>query len=87
MIIFLVGTNSHIKGVLSFSGLNDALTDFIEQYEEESQLLTKRDYQEIERIKQNPFSLTNSYLFKKIEPFLLPWYEHRNAPIQQVYKI
>jgi len=55
------------------------LNDFIEQYEEESQKLTDIDYEEIAKIKQNPFLLTKSYLFKKIEPFLLPFYEKKRG--------
>lgn len=79
MVVFLVGTNSHIKGSLPIYAVSLVLTDFVEQYEQESRTLTTRDYQEIEKIKQNPFSLTDSYLFKRIEPFLLPFYERKHS--------
>lgn len=78
MIIFLVGTNSHIKGILPIYAVSLVLDDFVEQYEQESRTLTIRDYQEIERIKQNPFLLTGSYLFKRIEPFIIPFYERNH---------
>ncbi|MEK6859751.1 MAG: hypothetical protein AABX54_02955 [Nanoarchaeota archaeon] len=72
LVLFLV-RGSHI----SHYCLKFALTDFLEQYKEEQRKLTQRDYKETERIRQNPYLLTKSYLFNKIEPFLLPFYERR----------
>lgn len=70
LVIFL------IKGsCISYYCLNSALTDFLEQYKEEFILLREKDYEEVDRIRQNQFLLTESHLFKKIEPFLLPFYE------------
>jgi hypothetical protein len=43
------------------------------------QRLTNRDYEEIAKIKQTPSLLNQSYLFKKLEPFLLPFYEKRRG--------
>jgi len=79
LIIFLVGTNSHFKGSLPIYALSLALDDFVEQYEEESRTLTDNDYLEIQRLKQNPSLLNQSYLFQKIEPFLLPFYQKNNS--------
>jgi len=70
LIIFLVGT----KGRLPLYSISYLLDDFIEQYEQESRTLTSRDYDEVDRIRQNPDLLIKSYLFFQIEPFLLPFY-------------
>ena len=70
--IFLI-KNSYI----SFYSINFALTDFLEQYKDENRYLNSRDLLEIENIRRKPKSLKKSYLFKKIEPFLLPFYERR----------
>lgn len=79
LVIFLVETNSHIKGVLPIFSISYILDDFIEQYKEELKTLTKRDYDEISKIRKNPYLITESYLFSRIEPFLLPFYQKRNS--------
>jgi len=80
LVIFLVGT----KGSLPIFSISYILDDFIEQYEQEFRTITNRDYNEISRIRQNPYLITKSYLFSKIEPFLLPFYSKK--VIQQVFK-
>jgi hypothetical protein len=70
LVTFLV-KNSY----LSHNSLSHALNDFLEQYQEELIFLSSQDYKEVSKIKQDPSLLTNSYLFKRIEPFLLPYYE------------
>ena len=72
--IFLVATNDIIKGELSYHSLDLALDDFIEQYFQESKDITIQDISEIANIRSNPDYLVKSYLFEKIEPFLLPFY-------------
>ncbi len=75
--IFLLQTNSHIKGIISHFALNYALNDFLEQYQEELIFLSNQDYEEVDKIRKNPQSLVESYLFSRIEPFLLPFYEKK----------
>lgn len=72
LIIFLVRNNS-----ISHYSLNFAFDDFIEQYEQESRLLTDEDLKELQRIRQDPCLLNGSYLLKRLEPFLLPFLERR----------
>ena len=73
LVIFL------IKGsYISVYCLKFALTDFLEQYEDEQVFLSKQDYSEITKIRKDNLLLTKSYLFKKIEPFLLPYFERKH---------
>ena len=85
MIIFLISINSHIKGSLPVCSISNILNDFIEQYQQESKILKDKDYQEIERIRQNPFLLSQSHLFRKVEPFLLPFYERKRGFLNNRY--
>ena len=70
LVIFLVGT----KGNLAVFSISYILDDFTQQYEQEFRIITTEDYNELSRIRQNPYLITKSYLFPKIEPFLLPFY-------------
>jgi hypothetical protein len=68
---------------LHISQIDYALNDFIEQSIEELVSLSEQDYREIKKIQTDPYYIVKSYLFDKIEPFLLPFYKRT---IQQVYK-
>ena len=70
LVIFLIKGSYISNYYLSF-----ALTDFLEQYQDELKFLSRQDHLEITKIRQSPERLTKSYLFSKIEPFLLPFYE------------
>jgi len=78
VVVFLIGNNSHYKGSISLYAIPLALTDFFQQYMEENQKFTRGDYIELRKIRTNPAELINSYLFQKIEPFLLPFYVRNN---------
>jgi len=74
VIVFLVGTNSNFKGIISYFALSHALDDYLEEYHD---LIFLRDNIELDRIRLNPEYLTKSYLFSEIESFLLPYYDRR----------
>jgi len=66
LIIFLIRNRR-----LLLTRVSLILDDFLE---EKSDFLSKEDKREIEKIRNNYSSLFSSYLFKKIEPFVLPFY-------------
>ena len=72
MIIFLV-QNSFIHINL----VADALDDFLNSTNDDPSIeeLDELDILEVEEIKKNQGYLTKSYLLKRLEPFLLPFYE------------
>lgn len=69
-IVFLV-----LGKKLRISRLDYVLDDFLEDYKWCRRRVSARDRIEINRIRENPLELESSYLFKKIRPYVLPFYE------------
>ncbi len=76
MIIFLVKNS-----ILHINLISYALDDFLDSTNDDSSIeeLDELDILEIEEIRENPRYLIKSYLLKRIEPFLLPFYEKQKV--------
>ena len=72
MIIFLIKNS-----FLHINLVSDALDDFLDSTNDDPSIeeLDELDILEIEEIRKNSSLLPNSYLFQRLEPFLLPFYE------------
>ncbi|MBU0957717.1 MAG: hypothetical protein KKF56_02805 [Nanoarchaeota archaeon] len=64
---------SLIKGsTLFLSKVSYVLDDFIE---DKDGTLSNQDHKELNRLRLNPQELTTSYIFNRIEPYILPFYK------------
>jgi len=66
---FLIFLIKHKK--LKLDRVQFVLDDFLE---DKLNTLSVREINEIERIRKKPERITSSYLFKQIEPSILPFY-------------
>jgi len=60
---------------LPFSRTSHALNDFVTN---NTGQLTEQDLREVRLIRQNPTYLIESYLFQRIEPYFLPFFEQED---------
>jgi len=68
LVIFLVG-----KDELSLSKIEYIIKDYIEICSERKRKISKKDQEELDRLKINPYSLLKSYMIKKLYPYIIPY--------------
>ena len=76
LIIFLVGGNR-----LNVKRISLVINDFLEDYIERGRMLAIMDLREIEAINGDSAYFTESYLFKKLVNYALPFFERAKRQV------